>query len=175
VDGLPAAIEMASVGNVTRLDWFRRPDRLAPTALFLVGVVMLVAAPVVFGGDAMTAERFWTLGLLATSIGGGWVMLAAWLARARDPEVRWLITRAIMRIADVALLLPVFIFVAAPVHFGGGLHHDEPARLFDVVPAGTALLVAGYTGIVVGWVWIRRIARGDPEPEANDRHWLSRA
>jgi hypothetical protein len=158
---------------MTRLDWFRRPDRLVPAALFLVGVPLLVAAPAGFGGDAMTADRVWTLGLLATSVGGGWVLLAAWLARARDPEARWLITRAIMRIADIALLLPVFVFVAAPVQFGGGLH-AEPARLFGVVPAGTAVLAVGYAGIVVGWVWIRRVARGDPEPEANDRHWVSR-
>ena len=47
--------------------------------------------------------------------------------------------------------------------------------MFGVNPVALAIVALGYAGLIVGWVWIRRIARGDPEPEANDRHWLSRS
>jgi hypothetical protein len=42
------------------------------------------------------------------------------------------------------------------------------------LPARIIIAAVACSGIVVGWIWIRRIARGEPEPESNDRFWRSR-
>jgi len=79
-----------------------------------------------------------------------------------------------MRIADTTLLVGLFVvYQAFQLTFGGPLLSASPT--IAGIPAGIALTLVAFFGILVGWVWIRRIARGDPEPEANDRHWLSRS
>jgi hypothetical protein len=42
------------------------------------------------------------------------------------------------------------------------------------VPATLIIAAVACSGIGLGWIWIRRIARGAPEPESNDRFWRSR-
>ena len=93
-----------------------------------------------------------------------------------DPTDRWIITRAMLRIADTALLVITWIVVQAvffPSQFFGGAYY-QPATVWGV-PSGMITYAVGVTGVVNGWLWIRRIARGEPEPESNDRFWWSRA
>jgi len=81
---------------------------------------------------------------------------------------RWFVTRIELRLADVAMLLPVAVLLLAPTYFepmwGGS--DDGTSRVL-------ILALASLLGIV-GRTWIRRIARGNPEPEANDQFWWSR-
>jgi hypothetical protein len=85
-----------------------------------------------------------------------------------DRKTRWLITRVELRIADLAMLVIPVMLMASPTNFGGT---PAPGEL----NLSTAMLALGEVAIALGWLWIRRIARGEPEPEANDRFWRSRA
>jgi hypothetical protein len=68
----------------------------------------------------------------------------------------------------VAFTTPVvagFLFIAAP-QFGGGLSHREPPLIESLVPW------AGVLGVIIGIVWMIRIARADPE--AGESSWRYR-
>lgn len=87
-----------------------------------------------------------------------------------EPTDRWVVTRIEMRLADFAVLFSLFLLSQSnQPGFGGS------ARDIAELPVGEAMLIVGLALSIVGWVWIRRIARGDPEPEANDQFWWSRA
>jgi hypothetical protein len=78
-----------------------------------------------------------------------------------------------MRFADITLLLMLAWPFMAP-NFGGGMDHAAQSAILGVPPA-VLLYVVGVLGIAIGCGWIHRIARGEPQPEANDRFWWSRA
>lgn len=91
------------------------------------------------------------------------------------PTDRWIITRTMLRIADAALLIVIWLVVQTvffPTSFGGG-PNDQVATVWGV-PSAVIAFTVGIVGVVIGWLWIHRIARGEPEPEANDRFWWSR-
>ena len=81
----------------------------------------------------------------------------------------WFLTRAMLRLADAALVVTLGIFVLPSSPMFG-----QTVPTVVGVPTGMVVPVIGFTGIVTGWAWIRMIARGDPEPESNDRFWISR-
>jgi hypothetical protein len=93
------------------------------------------------------------------------------------PTLHPVLFQLILRISDVALIFAVWMFAQMtffrPTYFGGPMF-DPPVRTFAGLPVGQLLFWLGVSGIVVGWIWIRRIARGEPEPESNDRFWRSR-
>jgi hypothetical protein len=67
------------------------------------------------------------------------------------------IGRAIIALAVVVgIILPAWLFVAAPGHMGG----DWGTPLWY-----SALPWVGMVGVVVGLVWMVRIHRADPEPD----------
>jgi len=91
------------------------------------------------------------------------------------PTNRWFVTQLMLRIADAALLIVVWLVVLTvffPPTLSGG-PNDYAANIWGI-PSGIIVEAVGVAGAVIGWVWIRRIARGEPEPEANDRFWWSR-
>lgn len=92
------------------------------------------------------------------------------------PTNRWFVTRLMLRIADAAMLVVTWLLVQAvffaPTLFGGDMNGQ--AANVGGIPSGIILEAFGVAGVVIGWVWIHRIARGEPEPEANDRFWWSR-
>ena len=60
--------------------------------------------------------------------------------------------------ALVVLAIPAFFFIAAPNFTAMSLH--EPGALQVALP------VVGVAGLVIGFVWMVRIFRADPEPDA---------
>ena len=85
-----------------------------------------------------------------------------------------MITRSIMRFADIALAYAVSLPLIAP-SFGGGMSEAPPLPPILGIWPVQPLYLAGVVGLAIGCAWIHRIARGEPEPEANDHHWWSRA
>ncbi len=153
------------------LRWLLRPELLVADAVLIGGIAGLGAGLLGVLSDPV-AGSLRLLGALASGYGTLWILLYAGLSGRREPEARWSITRAIMWFANAALLLPIFLTLTAPT-FGGGWGEPSPAILG--LSGSVALATVAYVGIVVGWIWIRLIYRGDPEPEANDRFWWSRA
>jgi hypothetical protein len=94
------------------------------------------------------------------------------VGRRFRPTRGWLITRTIMGISDVALLLAIWLMVSAWTGADAGFSVLVPS--VAGLPARIIIAAVACSGIVVGWIWIRRIARGEPEPESNDRFWRSR-
>lgn len=92
--------------------------------------------------------------------------------RPAGPTRGWLVTRTIMRISDVALLL--VIWLVATMWSGADVSIGDDSPSVAGVPARIVLAAIAGCATVVGWVWIRRIASGEPEPESNDRFWRSR-
>jgi hypothetical protein len=160
---------------VSRLRWFLRRDLLIADAALVGGIAVAgigIIGRVVGGVDPSAAGSLRILGAFAIGYGVVWILMYAALSSETAGSERWATTRAMMRIADVALLLPVFFALAAPQPFGGPIQEATPGPIG--VPWGVAVVAIGFVGIVTGWIWIRRIARGEPEPEANDRFWWSR-
>jgi hypothetical protein len=94
------------------------------------------------------------------------------VGRRSGPTRGWLITRTIMRISDVALLLAIWLVVGALT--GADAAFSVPVPSVAGVPATLITAAVACSGIGLGWIWIRLIARGAPEPESNDRFWRSR-
>jgi hypothetical protein len=93
-------------------------------------------------------------------------------AKPFGPTRSWLITRTIMRISDGALLVAIWLMVSAWT--GADETFSDALPSVAGPPARIIIAAVACSGIVVGWIWIRRIARGEPEPESNDRFWRSR-
>ena len=159
-----------------RLRWFLRRDLLVADAALVGGIVAAsigLIGRIVLGEDAPAAGSLRILGVFATGYGVVWILLYAGLSSETAQSERWTTTRAMMRVADLAVVFPVFVALAAPQPFGGPVHEAMAGPLG--VPWGMVVVAIGYVGAVTGWIWIRLIARGEPEPEANDRFWWSRA
>jgi hypothetical protein len=68
----------------------------------------------------------------------------------------------------VAFTIPVvagFLFIAGP-QFSGGMSYREPPLIESLVPW------VGVLGVIIGIVWMIRIARADPE--AGESFWRYR-
>jgi hypothetical protein len=85
-----------------------------------------------------------------------------------DVPWRWLITRVELRLADIALVVPIYVLFLTSTSFQPTWGGSDGVTQKVVFAFGSLL------GIV-GRIWMRRIARGNPEPEANDQFWWSRA
>ena len=83
--------------------------------------------------------------------------------RGRLERAHFLI-RAELVIAVAAPLVVAFLYVAAPGFTGGGWR--EPWLIEKLLPW------AGVAGVIVGLVWMIRLAR--PEPEGDERTWRYR-
>lgn len=158
-----------------RLRWFLRRDLLVADAALVGGIAAAsigLIGGIVVGEGAPAAGSLRILGVFATGYGVVWILLYAALSSETAQSERWTTTRAMMRVADLAVVFPIFVALSAPTFFGGGMHEATVGPLG--VPWGVVVAAIGYVGAVTGWIWIRGIARGEPEPEANDRFWWSR-
>jgi hypothetical protein len=84
----------------------------------------------------------------------------------RRPSRRSLVTRIELAITVVAFGLIGLLIVAAPNTTGGGMSRGAPAVLSWLVYG------AGVAGILVGAIWIVRVARSLREDDAST--WRSR-
>jgi hypothetical protein len=98
--------------------------------------------------------------------------LIAWLSGPAGQGNHWFFVQVAKRLSDLALGL-VLLVGAMVLVTGPGLEFTQPTTFLGI-PSDMVPLVVGVAGLVIGWVWIRRIARGEPVPEANDRFWRSR-
>jgi len=77
----------------------------------------------------------------------------------RWPTWRWLATRLELGLGAVCLVIgPVLVFVAPGSH---AMFLSDPS--FLGVPLGDALLAMGCLGMIIGMLWMLRIARRSPE------------
>lgn len=83
--------------------------------------------------------------------------------RRRLGGARFLI-RAELAIAVAAPLVIALLYVAAPGSIGGGMR--EPSLIERLLPW------AGIAGWILGFVWMIRLSR--PEPEGGERTWRYR-
>jgi hypothetical protein len=158
------------------LRWFLRRDLLVADAALVGGIAAAgigLIGGIVGGEDASAAGSLRILGVFAIVYGVVWILLYAALSSETAQSERWTTTQTMMRLADLAVFLPAFIVLSPPTYFGGPMH-EVAAGPFGV-PWGAVMLAIGFVGVVTGWIWIRLIARGEPEPAANDRFWWSRA
>ncbi len=73
--------------------------------------------------------------------------------------------RAELALAVVVPILAGFLFVAAPAFWGG-----RSTGMYAIVE--TLLAIAAVVGVLVGFAWMIRLSR--PDPEAGERSWRFR-
>jgi hypothetical protein len=98
----------------------------------------------------------------------------AWLSHPWEPEDRFLFTSVAKRLADAALGMVLLIGFQFGQPRSSPMWVPPPSVIIGI-PVGDLVFFAGAVMVAIGWIWIRLIARGNPEPEANDRFWWSRA
>jgi hypothetical protein len=89
-------------------------------------------------------------------------------SRQRRLDRAHFLIRAELVIAFAAPVVVGFLWVAAPGTMGGPIFH-KPSLMETLL---TLLPWAGGVGFIVGFVWIIRLSR--PDPEAGDRSWRYR-
>lgn len=155
---------------MARLHWpYRRELVLAD--LFLIGTVVGLALMRLVDGPGHLGARPFLLVPIAYVV--VCMHLIAWFSGPGARGNHWLFVQAAKRLSDVVLglvLLGIVMSQFAGPGFGG---FSKPATFLGI-PFDVFVLAVGVAGLVIGWVWIRIVARGEPVPESNDRFWRSR-
>jgi hypothetical protein len=156
---------------MSRIRWAYRRELVLADVLFLAAVARVALWQA--DGKLIGMRPEW-LAVVVIGYIVACMHAVAWLSHPWEPEDRFLFTFVAKRLADAAVGMVLLIgFQLGQPRFGGPIGY-VPSLVLGI-PVGHLVFFAGAAVIAIGWIWIRLIARGEPEPEANDRFWWSRA
>ena len=166
--GQTSAVRPVSI--MSRLRWPYRRELVLADVLFLAALARVALWQA--DGKLVGMRPEW-LAIVVIGYIVACMHAVAWLSRPWEPEDRYVFTSVAKRLADVAVGIVLFI----GFQLGGPTSRPmwDPSPSVLGIPIGHLVFFAGAAMVAIGWIWIRLIARGKPEPEANDRFWWSRA